>query len=93
PDISGIGVCTSIYAQNIITPILAICPFWDNKVKDKELKRVEEMSMLILLMACALLISAVMQALTTGMSTYYTLIIFNLGWMNNTNAFVYAILW
>lgn len=93
PDIAGIGVRVAIYAQNFIAPALAVLAFRDKKVDWKELSLVEAQSMSILLTACALLLSAVVQVATLGMSTYHALIVLNLAWMNNTNTFVYAILY
>lgn len=92
PDIAGIGVRVAIYVQNFIAPALAIMALRNGEVKGKALDLVEGMSMSILLMACALLASAFVQVKTAGMSTYHGLIILNLAWMNNTNTFIYAIL-
>ncbi|KAF9453416.1 hypothetical protein P691DRAFT_622005, partial [Macrolepiota fuliginosa MF-IS2] len=92
PDIAGIGVRVAMYAQNFLALILAVAALGDRYVSWKELNIIENQSMSILLTACALLLLVVVQAVTLGMSTYHTLIILNLAWMNNTNTFVYAIL-
>ncbi|KAF5359673.1 hypothetical protein D9756_003347 [Leucocoprinus leucothites] len=92
PDIAGIGVRVAIYAQNFIALILAIVALGDRYVSWKELLLIGSQSMTILLTACALLLSALIQALTFGMSTYHTLIVLNLAWMNNTNTLLYAVL-
>lgn len=92
PDIAGIGVRVAIYVQSFMAPVLAIDALLDGKVEEKELDLLERMSMSVLLTACALLASAFVQASTVGMSPYHALIILNLSWMNNTNTYVYAIL-
>lgn len=92
PDISDIGVRVAIYAQNFIALLLAIIALWDRHVSWKELLLIESQSMTILLTACALLLSAVVQAVIFGTSTYHTLIILNLAWMNNINTLLYAVL-
>ncbi|KAF9453417.1 hypothetical protein P691DRAFT_780905 [Macrolepiota fuliginosa MF-IS2] len=92
PDIAGIGIRVAIYAQNFIALVLSVVALGDRYVSWKELLLIESQSMTILLTACALLSSAVIQAATFGMSTYHALIILNLAWMNNTNTLLYAIL-
>ncbi len=66
PDIAGIGVRLAIYGQNFIAPIFSLLAFWDRKVDWKELSLVEAQSKSILLTACALLLSAVVQAARSG---------------------------
>ncbi|KAH6896337.1 ankyrin repeat-containing domain protein [Coprinopsis sp. MPI-PUGE-AT-0042] len=75
PDISGIGVRTAIYAQNLICIISALTDTTN------------------LILAFAILISSIVQARTLGMTSYHANIVLSLSWMNNTNAFVYFILY
>ncbi|KXN91708.1 hypothetical protein AN958_12560 [Leucoagaricus sp. SymC.cos] len=91
PDIAGIGVRVAIYAQNFIALLLGVFALGDRYVSWKEMLLIESQSMTILLTACALLLSAVIQAATFGMSTYHTLIVLNLAWMNNTNTLLYTV--
>ncbi|KAH8832138.1 ankyrin repeat-containing domain protein [Flagelloscypha sp. PMI_526] len=93
PDVSGIGVRIAIYAQNILTFIPAFYALWDGVVTHKELDSVRKHSTTILLTAFAILISAYVQASTNRLTNYHTIIVLNLSWMNNTNAFVYALLY
>ncbi|KAH8832192.1 hypothetical protein DL96DRAFT_1434334, partial [Flagelloscypha sp. PMI_526] len=93
PDVSGIGVRTSIYAQNILTFIPAFYALWDGVVTHKELHSVKKHSTTILLTAFAILVSAYVWAPTKHLTNYHTLIVLHLSWMNNTNALVYSLLY
>lgn len=92
PDIAGIGVRSAIYTQNFMVLFLALLAFNDNKITKTELQVAEAQATSILLTACALLISAFVQAKTLGMSTYHAIIVLNLAWMNNTNTFTCMVL-
>jgi hypothetical protein len=93
PDIAGIGVRAATYAQNFLSFIPAFFALWDRKVELNELKMVEKQSTTILITAFAILISAVIQSRTFGLSSYHAAIILDLSWMNNTNTFVYFLLY
>ncbi|KAH8822451.1 hypothetical protein DL96DRAFT_1428321, partial [Flagelloscypha sp. PMI_526] len=93
PDVSGIGVRTAIYTQNILTFLPAFYALWDGVVTHKELDSVRKHSTTILLTAFAVLISAYVQASTNRLTNYHTIIVLNLSWMNNTNALVYTLLY
>ncbi|KAF9525296.1 hypothetical protein CPB83DRAFT_558160, partial [Crepidotus variabilis] len=93
PDISGIGVRTAIYAQNLLSFGPAIWALWDGKVSVGELDSVETQSMTILITAFAILVSAIVQALTLGLSNFHVSIILDLSWMNNTSTFIYFLLY
>jgi hypothetical protein len=94
PDISGIGVRVAIYIQNILSFIPAFYALWnDGKVEALELRTIETQSTTILITAFAILISAIVQARTFGLSGFHTFIILCLSWMNNTNTFVYFLLY
>ncbi|KAJ7273996.1 hypothetical protein C8J57DRAFT_249710 [Mycena rebaudengoi] len=93
PDISGIGVRVAIYAQNLLSFIPAILALWDGEVSLDELKAVEKQSTTILITAFAILISAMVQAWTHRLSNFHASIILNLSWMNNTNTFIYLLLY
>ena len=93
PDISGIGVRSAIYAQNFLCFILAIWALLDGKVTLEELEYAEMQTTTNLVLAFAILISSIVQALTLGMSSYHGNIVLMMSWMNNTNAFVYFILY
>ncbi|KAJ7927013.1 hypothetical protein B0H13DRAFT_1599151 [Mycena leptocephala] len=91
-DISGIGVRAAIYLQNFLSFIPAIWALWDGEVSDYELDSAETQSTTILITAFAILITAMVQA-RSGLSNYHASIILDLSWMNNTNTFIYFLLY
>jgi hypothetical protein len=94
PDISGIGVRAAIYMQNLLSFIPAICALWDGKVTKAELGLVETQSTTILITAFAILIAAIVEANTaTGLSNFHASVVLSLSWMNNTNTFIYFLLY
>jgi hypothetical protein len=94
PDMSGIGVRVAIYAQNILSFVPAFYALADGKVDSIKLKTIEDQSTTILVTAFAILISTIIQALSQyGLSDFHTSVILNLSWMNNTNTFIYFILY
>ncbi|KAJ7090620.1 hypothetical protein C8R44DRAFT_562448, partial [Mycena epipterygia] len=93
PDISGIGVRVAIYAQNLLSFIPAVWALWDGKITDAELDSVETQSTTILITAFAILISAMVEARMVGLTNYHASIVLNLSWMNNTNTFIYFLLY
>ncbi|KAG6915767.1 hypothetical protein DXG01_009883 [Tephrocybe rancida] len=93
PDVSGIGVRTAIYAQNLLSFGPALLVLKDRKVTPTELETLETQSTTILITAFAILLSAIIQARTIGISNYHTSIVLYLSWMNNTNLFIYLLLY
>jgi hypothetical protein len=94
PDIAGIGVRGATYAQNILSFLPAFYALMNDKKVDKtELDTVEKQSTTILITAFAILISLVVQALTFNLSAFHTSTVLNLSWMNNTNTFIYFVLY
>ena len=93
PDIAGIGVRTAIYAQNILCFLLALWALWDGNVTVEELEFAEAQTTTNLVLAFAILISSIVQGLTLGMTSYHGNIVLMMSWMNNTNAFVYFVLY
>jgi len=93
PDISGIGVRAAIYIQNLLSFIPAVWSLWDGQVSLYELESVETQSTTILITAFAILISAMVEAQTHGISNFHATIVLNLSWMNNTNTFIYFLLY
>jgi hypothetical protein len=69
PDIAGIGIRASTYAQNFLGVFLATCYLIDGKISRYEADYIE---------------SASIQARTIGLSVYHVMIVLNLSWMNNT---------
>ncbi|KAH8809594.1 hypothetical protein DL96DRAFT_1671751 [Flagelloscypha sp. PMI_526] len=93
PDIVGVGVRTATYAQNLLSFVPALWALWDKEVEQFELESVETQSTTILITAFAILISAIVQALTLGLTNFHATIILNLSWMNNTNTFIWFLLY
>jgi hypothetical protein len=93
PDISGIGVRVAIYVQNLIGFVPAVWALWDGKVTLYELESAETQSTTILITAFAVLISAMVEAKTYGLSNFHANIVLYLSWMNNTNTFIYFLLY
>ncbi|KAJ6574509.1 hypothetical protein B0H19DRAFT_911115, partial [Mycena capillaripes] len=93
PDISGIGVRVAIYAQNLLSFIPVIGVLRDREVSLYELGSVETQSTTILITAFAILISAMVENRTIGLSAFHANIVLNLSWMNNTNTFIYFLLY
>ncbi|KAH8834651.1 hypothetical protein DL96DRAFT_1428948, partial [Flagelloscypha sp. PMI_526] len=93
PDVSGIGVRIAIYAQNLLSFVPAFYALVDGKVSFDELDSVETQAMTILITALALLLSAIIEAVTQDLSAIHAGIILNLSWMNNTNLFIYLLLY
>jgi hypothetical protein len=85
PDIAGVGVRASIYAQNLLGVILTMLYAQDSQITPQEYKSIKSSSTNILLVACAILVSAIVQNATYGLSVYHAIIILNLSWINNTN--------
>jgi len=85
PDIAGIGVRTSIYVQNFLGVIIIAVYLLDGEIDVDEHEHITTTSITILMTSCAIVVSAVIQAKTYGLSVYHALIVLNLSWMNNTN--------
>ncbi|KAH6902326.1 ankyrin repeat-containing domain protein [Coprinopsis sp. MPI-PUGE-AT-0042] len=93
PDIAGVGVRTAIYTQNLLSLLSAIWALWDGKVTRGKLDYAEMQTTTNLILAFAILISSIVQARTLGISNYHANIVLMMSWMNNTNTFVYFILY
>ena len=89
PDISGIGVRAAIYAQAVLTLVQPILASIDDHISEKELIGLHRLYLGILLPGCALLISAIIQATTHGLSVYHAILVLNLSWINNTSALIF----
>lgn len=92
PGISGIGVQVAICLQNLLYFVPAVWAIWDGNVSDYELDLTETHATTNLVLAFAILISCIVQALTQGLTNYHASIVLSLSWINNTNAFIYLLL-
>ncbi|KAF6747699.1 hypothetical protein DFP72DRAFT_1016024, partial [Ephemerocybe angulata] len=93
PDIAGIGVRIAIYAQNLLCFFPAFWALLDGKVTETELESAETQATTNLVLAFAILISSMVQATTLGLTSYHASIVLSMSWMNNTNAFIYFLLY
>ena len=99
PDISGIGVRTAIYAQNLLSFAPVVAHLWDRRVTSNEVKSMEGQSVGILSIAFAILISTILQANTKTASqgqlitNFHAAVILDLSWMNNTSTFIWFLLY
>ena len=62
----------------------------DGKITRSERKVPDGIYANILVTACALLISASVQAATFGLTVYHALIVLNLSWINNSGAVTWS---
>ncbi|KAJ7175211.1 ankyrin repeat-containing domain protein [Mycena crocata] len=93
PDISGIGVRSAIYIQNLLGFVPAISALWDGQVAPYELEAVENESTTVLITAFGIIIAAMVQAETLSLALFHGNIILLLSWVNNTNTFIYLLLY
>ncbi|KAF6747741.1 hypothetical protein DFP72DRAFT_1016034 [Ephemerocybe angulata] len=93
PDIAGFGVRIAIYIQNLLCFLPAFWALFDGKVSQGELDAAETQATTNLVLAFAILISSIVQAQTLGLTNYHASIVLNMSWMNNTNAFIYFLLY
>jgi hypothetical protein len=96
-DISGIGVRSATYTQNILSFFPAFVALLNDekigKISNNEREFIKDQSTNILLTAFGLLLSAIVQAKTAqGLDNYHLALVLNLSWMNNTNTFIYLLL-
>ncbi|KAJ7494368.1 ankyrin repeat-containing domain protein [Mycena galericulata] len=83
PDISGVGDRVAAYIQNFLSFIPAILALQDGIVIKSELKAAERHTKTVLITAFAILISAMVEARTVGLSNFHASIVLSLSWMNN----------
>ena len=89
PDISGIGVRTAIYTQAVLSLVHPLVAGYDGKIDDFEMQGLATVYLGILLPGCALLLSAIIQARTFGLSAYHAMIVLFLSWINNISALTF----
>ncbi|KAF7345256.1 Multiple ankyrin repeats single kh domain [Mycena sanguinolenta] len=96
PDITGIGVRTAIYAQNILCFAPVLAHLADGKISTDELKGIQDQSIGMLAVAFAILISTVVEAKAKGgplITNFHAAVILDLSWMNNTSTFIWFLLY
>jgi hypothetical protein len=94
PDIAGIGIRVAIYFQNFLSFGPAFYAlFNDGRADLVELRTVEKQSATILITAFAILVSMIVQARSFNLSAFHTSIVLSLSWMNNTNTYIYFLLY
>ncbi|KAF6744048.1 hypothetical protein DFP72DRAFT_750565, partial [Ephemerocybe angulata] len=93
PDIAGIGVRCAIYIQTLMCFFPALWALLDGRVTQDELEAAETQATTNLVLAFAILVSAIVQAQTLVLTNYHASIVLSMSWLNNTNAFVYFFLY
>jgi hypothetical protein len=94
PDIGGIGVRIAIYIQCFLSFVPALFALIHGcKVDLKLLRTVEKQSTTILILAFAILIFLVVQALSFNLSAFHTSILLSLSWIITTNTFIYVLIY
>lgn len=83
PDISGIGVRSAIYSQALLSILYSLYCALDGVITSKELKTMSQFSVNIILTACALLVSTIIQTSQGGIYIYHVLIVLQLSWINS----------
>lgn len=81
PDIAGIGVRISIYVQSLASVVRAVLYAADGLFDLAEQKQLTSTSAALEITAQSLVLAAIIQACTSGLSTYHALIVLNLSWM------------
>ncbi|TEB19933.1 hypothetical protein FA13DRAFT_1584224, partial [Coprinellus micaceus] len=92
-DIAGVGVRIAVYVQNVLCFLPALWAIADEKITKYELDSMENMSTTNLVVAFGILISCFVQAPTLGLTNFHTSIVLSMSWMNNTNVFIYFLLY
>ena len=92
-DIAGVGARTSVYGQNLLCFTPAVWAIADGKVTQYELESMENLSTTNLVVAFGILISSFVQARTLGLTNFHASIVLSMSWMNNTNVFIYFLLY
>ena len=82
PDISGIGVQASIYAQAFLSLVSLLIFVIDGEITFEEGLAINNIVMTNELTASALLLSAIIQARTYGLSVYHANIVLILSWIS-----------
>ena len=99
PDISGIGVRSAIYAQNLLCFAPVVANLWDGVISHDEIKGIKHQSIGMLCIAFSILIAAMVEARKATfanngalISGYHAAIVLYLSWMNNTSTFIWFLL-
>jgi hypothetical protein len=87
PDITGVGICASIYG---FPEYQLLCSSWMANVNEAD--TLEAISSGILLTVCALLVSPFIQVVTFRLRVYCALVVLNLSWINNVGLSGFALI-
>ena len=97
PDISGIGVRTATYAQNLLCFVPVFVYLWNGEVSREEISGIKDQSIGMLAIAFAILISTMIQATVKmpgqSITNFHAAIVLDLSWMNNTSTFIWFLLY
>ena len=91
-DIAGIGVRVSTYTQSFLLFFTTLLCVADGLLDSRERKALEKSYTHLLITACALLISAFVQAATSQLSIYHAFLVLYWSWMLTANALILSVL-
>jgi len=92
PDIAGIGVRVSTYSQSFLLFFTTLLCIYGGHLDSRERKALEKSYTNLLITACALLISAYIEAASGQLSIYHALLVLDWSWMLTLNALLLSIL-
>ena len=96
PDVSGVGVRSAIYAQNLLCFAPVVSALLDKVVSPDEVDSIKDQSIGMLAMAFAILITAIVEATNNSgnrINGFDATIILDMSWMNNTSTFIWFLLY
>ena len=91
-DITGIGVRVSTYAQSFLLLFTTFLCLVDGHLDLRERKVLDKSYTNLLITACALLISAFVQATKSQLSIHHALVVLTWSWMLTVNALIISVL-
>jgi hypothetical protein len=92
PDVAGVGVRISTYIQSLLTLFPTFIFLVDGYLDSRDREVLHKNYINLLVTACALLLSSLIQAGTFRLSVYHVLIVLNLSWMLNASALIICVL-
>ena len=91
-DIASLGVRVATYFQSLLLFVTTFIFVFDGFVDSGEQKVLNRIYKSLLLMACGLLLSAVVHATRFDLSVYHAFVVLNLCWMLVANALIVCVL-
>ncbi|KAH6914610.1 hypothetical protein BKA70DRAFT_551390 [Coprinopsis sp. MPI-PUGE-AT-0042] len=89
PDVSGTGVRLSVYLQSLLCLVPLILVALNKRTLLEGLNLSERLTTTNLILAFAVLVSSIFQALGNGLSSYHAHVAMKLSWLNISNVLVF----